>query len=63
MGGVTPSWQSFQAAYLLQAGMRGLSPHSERQSREINKDPGLADLSSSRAELHTYLIIITELLG
>lgn len=44
-------------------GMRGLSPPSERQSREINKDPSPADLSSSGTELHTYLIIITELLG
>lgn len=44
-------------------GMRGRSPPSERQSREINKDPSPVDLSSSGTELHTYLIIITELLG
>lgn len=54
----SPYWSPLQ-----QSGMRGLSPHSERQSREINKDPSLANLSSSGTELHTYLIIITELLG
>lgn len=33
------------------------------KSREINKDSNSADLSSSGTKLHTYPIIITELLG
>lgn len=44
-------------------GLGGFSPHSERQSREINKDPSPGNLSSPGTELHTYLIIITALLG